>query len=339
MSIKNRVESTLLTVNAATFFHAGKGDIMKTVLLLLFAGLLGVLPSASYGEPNEAAEEKKPEAGLRYSISVSKFQNEAGWRGRWDIGDGFTTIMTDALHESGRFIVLGDAEMRREAMREQDLGASGRTAQGARTPQTGHMTPAQLLVRGSITHVQETTGGTGGVRVRGLRLGGSTAQSEVNITIYLVDSMTGQVKASTNVTGISNRRGVAVGYYGPRGVSGEMGGFLNDNVGKACQDAVAQAVEFLSEQVGGIQWQGTVILADDDRVIINRGTREGVKKGMRFKAGTEEKLFDPDTGELLHVSISRAGEIEVYEVLERISYARPTDGAGLIKKDMIVLPL
>ena len=175
------------------------------------------------------------------------------------------------------------------------------------------------------------------MRVRGLRLGGSAAQSEVNITVYLVDSATGQVKASTNVTGISNRRGVAVGYYGPRGVSGDLGGFLDDNVGKACQDAVAQAVEFLASQVGGLQWQGTVMFADEERIIINRGTREGVSKGMRFKAGREEKLFDPDTGELLHVSISRVGEIEVYEAMERVSYARPISGAGLIEKDMIVL--
>lgn len=309
---------------------------MGRIVIIMLAGALSFF--APVAGASQTEEKSAPESGLRYSISVSRFQNEAGWRGRWDIGDGFTSIMTDALQESDRFIVLGDAGMRGEAMREQDLGASGRTAQGARTPQPGRMTPAQLLVRGSITHVQETSGSSGGVRVRGLRLGGSSAQAEINITIYVVDSATGQVKASTNVTGISNRRGVSVGYYGPRGVGGDMGGFLNDNVGKASQDAVAQAVGFLASQVGSLQWQGTVMLVDGERIIINRGTREGVSKGMRFKAGREEKLFDPDTGELLHVSISAAGEIEVYEALERVSYARPLNGAGLIEKGMVVLP-
>ena len=91
---------------------------------------------------------------LRYSITVTKFPNEAGWSGRWDVGNGFTTILTDALQQSGKFIVLGDSEMRQEAMAEQDLAATGRMAGGAKAPQMGRMTPAQLLVRGSITHVQ-----------------------------------------------------------------------------------------------------------------------------------------------------------------------------------------
>ena len=98
----------------------------------------------------------RAEGNLRYSITVSKFENEAGWSGQWNVGDGFTTIMTDALQQNGKFIVLGDSDMRKEAMAEQDLAASGRTAGGAKTPQIGRMTPAQLLVRGSVTHVQDS---------------------------------------------------------------------------------------------------------------------------------------------------------------------------------------
>ena len=85
------------------------------------------------------------EGNLRYSITVSKFPNESGWSGQWDVGDGFATILTDALQQSGNFIVLGDSEMRQEAMQEQDLAASGRMAGGAKAPQMGRMTPAQAL--------------------------------------------------------------------------------------------------------------------------------------------------------------------------------------------------
>ena len=120
--------------------------------------------------------------------------NEAGWHGKWDVGDGFSAIMTDALQNSGRFIVLGDKDMRGEAMAEQDLVAGGRTARGAKAAKMGRMTPAQLLVRGSITHVQSsTTGGRGGLSFKGIRVGGSGDKAEVNVTIYLVDSETGQV--------------------------------------------------------------------------------------------------------------------------------------------------
>ena len=66
--------------------------------------------------------------GLRYTVSVSKFENRAGYRGQWDIGDGWGIIMTDILNQTGKFIVLAETDMRKEAMAEQDLAASGRTA-------------------------------------------------------------------------------------------------------------------------------------------------------------------------------------------------------------------
>jgi curli biogenesis system outer membrane secretion channel CsgG len=57
--------------------------------------------------------------------------------------------------------------MRQEALAEQDFASSGRTAQGTKTPVNGQMTPAQILVKGAITHVQDTGRSGGGVSVRG----------------------------------------------------------------------------------------------------------------------------------------------------------------------------
>ena len=146
--------------------------------------------------------------GLRYSITVSKFENKAGWAGQWDIGDAWGTIMTDLLNQTGKFIVLGEKDMRQEAMAEQDFAASGRAAGGAKAPVTGQMTPAQLLVKGAITHVQDSTaGGHGGVSVGGFRIGGAGGKGEVNATIYIVDSTTGQVLASKSVVGRLDEEG------------------------------------------------------------------------------------------------------------------------------------
>ncbi len=86
------------------------------------------------------------DGNLRYSITVSKFPNESGWSGRWDVGHGFSTILTDALQQSKKFIVLGDSEMRQEAMAEQDLVATGRMAGGKKAPKMGRMTPARICV-------------------------------------------------------------------------------------------------------------------------------------------------------------------------------------------------
>jgi curli biogenesis system outer membrane secretion channel CsgG len=279
------------------------------------------------------------QGNLRYSITVSKFPNEAGWSGQWDVGDGFTTILTDALQQSGKFIVLGDAEMRKEAMAEQDFAASGRVAGGQKAPQIGRMTPAQLLVRGSITHVQdETSGGSGGLSFKGISLGGSKGKAEVNITIYLVDSETGQVKASQKVVGIAGRRGLGVGYHGSAlgGLGGNLEGFQKDNVGKACEDAVVQCVEFLQAQLDSIPWEASVMLVTDSRLVINRGTREGIESGMAFQVGSSEELVDPDTGEVLDVEMTTLGTVTVTEAKEKIAYCTPLAGAA---KGMSVRPI
>lgn len=278
------------------------------------------------------------QGNLRYSITVSKFPNEAGWSGQWDLGHGFTTILTDALQQNGNFIVLGDSQMRQAAMAEQDFAASGRVAGGRKAPKIGRMTPAQLLVRGSITHVQdETTGGRGGLSFKGISLGGSKGKAEVNITIYLVDSETGQVKASQKVVGVAGRRGLGVGYHGSAlgGLGGNLEGFQKDNVGKACENAVVQCVEFLEGQLESIPWEASVMLASDSRVIINRGTREGIESGMAFQVGSIEELVDPDTGEVLDVELTTLGTVTVTQAKEKIAYCTPLAGAA---KGMSVRP-
>lgn len=278
-------------------------------------------------------------AKLRYSISVYEFANEAGWNGHWNVGDGFKTMMTHALNESENFIVLGDEEMRDAAMGEQDKVATGRMAGGKKAPQMGRMTPAQLLVRGSITHVQnETTGGSGGLNFQGIKLGGSSGKAEINMTIYLVDTETGQVKASTEVIGESGRKGLGVGYYGSalNGLTGDMAGFKNDNVGKATADAVAKSVEFLNAQLENIPWEGSIIMAGA-KTIMNRGSREGVAVGNVFRVGEVEELVDPDTGEVLDVSMTEVGKVKVTEVKEKIAYLEAVSGAGKIAKGMSVL--
>ncbi|MBU0946325.1 MAG: CsgG/HfaB family protein [Proteobacteria bacterium] len=283
-----------------------------------------------------------PSGNLRYSITVTKFANEAGWQGKWSVGDGMQTAMTNLLHESGWFIVLGDGEMRQAAMDEQDFAASGRTTQGKKTSKIGRMTPAQLLVRGSITHVQDDTGsGGGGLSFQGFSIGGSAGKAEMNVTIYLVDSETGQVKASTDVIGTSGKKGFTVGYHGGAlgGLGGDLGGQMKDNVGKAMEDAVGQAVIFLIQQLEGIPWEGSVVMVKDGKVIINRGSREGVSEGRQFKVGSVEELVDPDTGEVLDSEMTQVGTIKVAKTKEKISYCTPISGAEGIQKGMTVFTM
>lgn len=298
----------------------------------LFAAALAAFAMSAFAEGGN----------LRYTIQVNKFENKANWTGRWNLGDAWGTILTDQLVQSGKFIVLGEADMRGAAMAEQDLAATGRVAGGKKAPKMGRMSPAQLLVKGAITHVQETKGAGGGFGLSrgplsGLRIGADTGSAEINVTIYVVDSTTGQVKGSKSVVGKSGKKGLKLGYGGSKlgGLTGDLGGFEKDNMGLATTDAINQAMEYIIGQLETIPWEGSVALAKDDKLIINRGTREGVTVGMKFDVGEVEEVVDEDTGEVLDSDMKKLGTVVVTEVKEKVSYTTPLAGA---EKGMGVFP-
>jgi curli biogenesis system outer membrane secretion channel CsgG len=293
-------------------------------------GLIAVVALVSATLPALGAE-----GGLRYSITVTKFENKAGWHGQWDIGDAWGTVMTDMLNQTGKFIVLGEKDMRQEAMGEQDFAASGRTAGGGKAPVTGQMTPAQLLVKGAITHVQDSTaGGGGGIRVKGIRVGGKGGKGEINATIYIVDSTTGQVLASKSVVGTSTKKGLSLGYSGS-GWGGDVAGFKNDNVGKAVEAACSEAVDFLLAQLPNVPWSGSVVMVKGNQVYINRGEREGVKVGQSFIIGDTEVIRDPDTGEVLDSSVKEVARLKAVQVKEKLTICEVTSGkSAQVRKGM-----
>src|SRR4051812_3430019 len=79
------------------------------------------------GTPSFAAQQ----GALRYSIVVDKFENKTEEKRM--LGDEWATLLTSALYESGRFIVVSQDDMQRKAIKEQMRGASGNTVQGRKT--------------------------------------------------------------------------------------------------------------------------------------------------------------------------------------------------------------
>jgi len=314
----------LFTYNDFTF---GKGNSMKKIIAITVLISL-IFAASAYAQQG---------GNLRYSIMVSKFENRSNWSGEWNLAETFGAVLTDSLQQTGKFIVLGEKDMRGEAMAEQDFAESGRTAGGKKAPVKGQMTPAQLLVKGEITHFQaSTTGGGGGLSIGGFRIGVGTDTAEINAVIYVVDSTTGQVVASKKVVGQAARTGLDVG-FSDRNWGADLGGFKKTNVGKAVEKAIDEAVAFISLQLEKIPWEGTVVMVKDGMVYINRGAREGVAPGQSFIIGTAQQLRDPDTGELLDTSVEKAGTVIVESVKEKISVGRPVEGVEKIQKGMTVM--
>jgi curli biogenesis system outer membrane secretion channel CsgG len=274
----------------------------KIALLALAASAcLPLVRADGTASPPDAAA-----GGLRFSIEVSKFENHANYSGPFQLSDTWGAMLTDTLQQSGHFIVLGEADMRDAAMKEQDFAKSGRVAGGDKAPVTGQMTPAQLLIKGEITNFQTTSGQHGGLGFGGFSVntGGDTA--EINAVLYVVDSTTGQVVASHKMLGKVKSGGLSVG-FSQRDYSGDIGGFKKTNVGTAMEQAIDDGVAFLITQIPSLHWSGNVILVKGAMVYINRGTREGVAVGQEFKVGSSEILRDPATGETLDVSFTEKG--------------------------------
>jgi curli biogenesis system outer membrane secretion channel CsgG len=305
---------------------------MKKGLGMLSVLVLFSMIMFSFGECIAA------EGGLRYSISVAKFQNRSNWSGHWNLGDAWGAVLTDSLNQTGKFIVLGEKDMRQEAMQEQDFAASGRAAGGGKKVVTGQMTPAQLLIKGDITHFSDTTqSGKGGFGYKGFRIGGSASEAEINVVMYIVDSSTGQVMASKKCYGKVSKTGLTLG-LSKGGFSGDVGGFKKTNAGKAMEKAVDEGVEFLTSKLESIPWTGTIILAKNGKVYINRGTREGVSVGQTFNVGKSEVLRDPDTGEVLDQSLEKVGTIKVLKVKEKLSICKILNGQGITKGMTVAQP-
>jgi len=322
---------------------------MKRYTVLAFATALTWLPT--YAEktvpatvpsdapaPAATAAPAPAKGGLRYTISVTKFQNHSNYAGQFALSDTFGSVLTDSLLSTGRFIVVGESDMRMAAIAEQDLAASGRTAKGDKSPATANMTPAQLLVKGEITNFQDgTEGSTGSIGIGPLRLGSTSRTAEINAVIYFVDSTTGQVKASKKVIGQVKSSSKTVGVT--RGqLNSDLSSFKQTNVGKAMDVAVDQAVAFCLTQLESLPWSGNVILLKDGKIYFNRGEREGVTVGQTFKVGIAETLRDPGTGEVLETTFAEKAKITVETVREKLSICTLVSGEG-IEKGMAVSPL
>src|SRR5699024_8721287 len=149
------------------------GDTMKFKLIagLCALGLLTGCPAAgtttqvrdsgsgpSIGEAR-AADYNGPQA----RIAVARFENKASNSGRWwnqSIGDGMADMLTTALFNSGRFIVL-ERQAVDDILAEQDFGASGRVRQDTAAA-IGEVEGAELLVVAAVTEFSENASGRSG---------------------------------------------------------------------------------------------------------------------------------------------------------------------------------
>ena len=241
---------------------------MKTFIRTAAAGALAALmltgcpatgtttnvrDSSSRSMADVAAE---PYNGPKARIAVARFDNKtaasvANWYSP-SIGDGMADMLTTALVNSGRFIVL-ERDALDSVLTEQDLGASGRVRSDTAAA-IGEIEGAELLVVAAVTEFAANSGGTTGSigggdigRVLGALAGGSRS-AHMAIDLRVVDATTSRVLAATSVEGEAsdfNLGGALAGYTGSYSLGGSLSSWKNTPREKALRQVIGAAVEYV----------------------------------------------------------------------------------------------
>jgi curli biogenesis system outer membrane secretion channel CsgG len=264
--------------------------------------------------------------GPKKTIAVMEFENKAGADSQWQLGTGMAEMLTTALVNTGRFIVV-ERQAVTDVLKEQDFGASGRTTEvGA--AKIGKILNSQILVRGAITEFSnQTSGGDSGIGYMGVSLGMSSSKAHVAVNIRIFDSVTGEVLDSMRCAGTAKSSGASVGYSGIVNVGGS--GFAKTPLGKATQQAIDEAVAFITAKMNNVPWSGKVVSVKGDIVFINAGQNSNVNPGDEFTVYKKgEDMLDPDTGASLGCEIKKAGRIQITSVEEKFSKAKAAAGSA-----------
>ncbi len=274
-------------------------------------------------------------SALKKTVAVFEFKNDSGYSSIANLGRDFSTQLSDALVQSGKFVVLTRKDLD-VVMAEQDLAASDRMAK-SNTAKVGKIVPAQILIKGQITEFEENTSGGGqGLSIKGISLGMKKSSAHMAVIIQLIDSTTGEILESKRVEGDASGGGLSIGYSGVVDVNSSS--FKKTSLGKAVQVTIDQAVNYLAKKLSALPWQGKVVAVKDGLVYVNSGETTGVRVGDAFAIYKEgEALVDPDTGMNLGSEKTKVADVKVNDVQEKFSKAQVTGGKieGIAKGDIV----
>jgi curli biogenesis system outer membrane secretion channel CsgG len=310
---------------------------MRTLITVVSLIVAGALVHAQEPKVVRAIPVAPAASGplLKKRIAVTHFDNKSNWRGQFELGNGFADALADALVKCGQFIVVERAEIA-NVIKEQDFAVSGRTVETTSGPKIGQILTAQIQITGSILHVDtRTSEGGAAFGFKGFNIGASGGTAQVDIALRIIDTTSGQVLDSQQIKGIARKSGMAFGFTSGD-FRGGLGGLKKTPLGDAVVDALNQAVAAISSRLERVPWQGRIVKADGDKIYINAGSNFGVKPGDRFACyHPGEALIDPETGLNLGGKTTKYGQIEVVEVSDKFSIAKPTGGTGFAGKDVI----
>jgi curli biogenesis system outer membrane secretion channel CsgG len=262
-----------------------------------------------------------------------------------DFGTGLTEMLTTALFDSKRFILV-ERKAIADIQTEQALGTSG-AASADSAAATGKLLGAQALIRGAVTEFTYKRSSTGGnvTALKGIGLGGSKSQAAVVLDVRIYDATTGVILDSIKAEGRANSSSTSVEVNRPE-LQMSASGFSQTPLGQATRQAITKAVIGICERMDKIPWEGRVAELDADAsgniigLYLNAGSDTGMKVGDELEVLTAGRaIIDPDTKTVIgRTKDTRIGRCKIDTVMKSLCIASLTEGATAKIGDIVRFP-
>jgi curli biogenesis system outer membrane secretion channel CsgG len=326
---------------------------MKNALLCASLAVLLAGGAANAQTAGDSGARKTRIAVLDFDYATVSSNVAAVFGTNVDVGRGVTDLLVTHLVKDGSYSVI-ERRALDQILAEQNFSNSDR-ADATSAAKIGKLLGVDAIIVGSITQFGNDTkstgvGGFGGGLGR-LGIGGvnrSATKAIVGLTARLVSVDTGEILAVADGMGESKRTSTSLAGAGG-GWSGFGGGAVNfgssDFQNTIIGEAVTAAVETMSTSVVAergkvtartIVIEGLVAAVVDTQVIVNVGSRAGVKVGDQLTVQrVSQEIKDPATGNVIRRLSTDVGVIRVVDVDEASAVAEIVSGSGFQVSDMV----
>ncbi|MCP5366387.1 MAG: hypothetical protein H6907_16870 [Hyphomicrobiales bacterium] len=326
-------------------------------LVLALAALVAAGPAVADEQAQVLTDPVPQIQGPKRVVAVGKFDAVGAFKqkyGDWDVGGGVSSMLTTALKESDRFIVLERANVS-QILSEQELKGQKLVHQGS-GPQIGKIIGVNIMIYGSVVEfgaddqgggfslgASGSSGGGGGGGLLGSVLSAAVSKQsssgKVVLEVRFVDTTTTEIlevfRAAEDIDNSS--WDLSLGY---KGISMGTNQFYKTPLGHAVRKAITRIVIQAAARANQTPWSAQVVEFDQQEIYINAGGRAGVRVGDRFQVERIVKIFtDPSTGQILGKRKKVVGTIELTGVEDKLAFGSfvPLSNLEPQRGDLVVM--
>jgi curli biogenesis system outer membrane secretion channel CsgG len=321
--------------------------------------LMAFVAIAACLAPGLPAQQKKRVAVMNFDYATVQSGVQAYFGSNQDIGKGIADLMVDKLVGAGVYSVI-ERKALDKIIAEQNFSNSDR-ANPATAAKIAQILGVDAIIIGSITqfgrddkNTKIDGGALGGLtgRFGGLGVKQSKSTAVCAITARMINTSTAEILASVSERGEATRSGTGLAGAGGNWNNLAAGAldmtssnFANTIIGEAVTKSVTSVATQLNSKAASlptvvVQIDGLVAdVSPDGTVIINVGSKAGVKKGDRLEIKRKvREVRDPSTGKILRRVEDQVGQIEITEVDEGSAVGKFTGPAPAKVGDSVSNP-